>query len=185
MTDSPQTQAEPRAVLAAGALALALGVIFTVVFVLPAEYGVDLTGLGDRLGLTALAAPPGDLRESGLAENPPVPGRARIETVIELAPGEGREFKVRMEGGVKASYRWMASAPLHFDHHGEPAGDSSGYYESYALGDSAAVQGKFTALFSGTHGWYWRNDGGEPVRVEVLIVGAVRAIDTATATSLP
>ncbi|MEL7045956.1 MAG: hypothetical protein AAGL66_13170, partial [Pseudomonadota bacterium] len=60
---------------------------------------------------------------------------------------------------------------------GEPAGDTSGYFESYALGNSDAVEGKFTALFDGTHGWYWRNDTAAAVEIDVIVAGAFELAD--------
>jgi hypothetical protein len=44
--------------------------------------------------------------------------------------------------------------PLYFDLHGEPQGDTTGYFESYAIATLRAMKGSFTSPFSGSHGWY-------------------------------
>ena len=53
MSDNPKPSR--RALLRSTAAALAAAALATVLFVLPAEYGVDPTGLGAKLGLTRLA----------------------------------------------------------------------------------------------------------------------------------
>lgn len=161
-------------VLRTTALGVTVGVVVAVCAVLPAEFGIDPTGLGRAFGLMKLSearpldaapvTPVGDGAVSGAVMN-------RTNRDLSLEPGQGVEFKVLMEEGAVASFRWIASGRVHFDHHGEPAGDTSGYFESYALGDGEALEGKFTALFTGTHGWYWRNDSDDPVEISVLVAG--------------
>ncbi len=160
-----------RQVLRASAIALILGSAIAVAAVLPAEYGVDPTGIGQAMGLLQLSREPeAPAAESAVAAT--ASGNSRANTTLTLESGEGTEFKLRMLEGERASFRWIASNIVHFDMHGEPAGDTSGYYESYSLGNSDAVEGKFTALFDGTHGWYWRNDTGEAVQIDVIVAGA-------------
>ena len=159
-----------RQVLHASAIALILGSAIAVAAVLPAEYGVDPTGIGQALGLLQLSQEPeAPAAESEVASTGS--GSSRSNTTVTLESGEGTEFKLRMLEGERASFRWIASDIVHFDMHGEPAGDTSGYYESYSLGNSDAVEGKFTALFDGTHGWYWRNDTAEAVQIDVVVAG--------------
>jgi hypothetical protein len=56
-TSNPQADKGPsRATIAKGAVWTFIGAaVVTVLFVLPAEYGVDPTGLGEKIGLTRLA----------------------------------------------------------------------------------------------------------------------------------
>ncbi|MEO1078978.1 MAG: hypothetical protein AAFY29_05430 [Pseudomonadota bacterium] len=163
-------------VLRASTIALVLGSAVAVAAVLPAEYGVDPTGIGGALGLLQLS----QVTETPAAESE-VPatgsGSTRANSTITLESGEGTEFKLRMVEGARTSFRWIASDIVHFDMHGEPAGDTSGYFESYALGNSDAVEGKFTALFDGTHGWYWRNDTTAAVQIDVIVAGAFELAD--------
>src|SRR3712207_4247525 len=62
--------------------------------------------------------------------------------------------------------------PVKVDMHGErpTAGEDefSSYWEEREL---SSAQGSFTAPFTGTHGWYWRNKGETPVRVKVRTTG--------------
>lgn len=52
---SPADAASRRSLLKATAASAAVAAALLVTVVLPAEYGIDPTGIGDRLGLTALA----------------------------------------------------------------------------------------------------------------------------------
>ena len=58
-----------------------------------------------------------------------------------------------------------------FDFHGEPGGFHSAGYKSYHRNISDSDQGKLTAPFEGTHGWYLRNDTSSPVTVNLQIEG--------------
>ncbi|MEO0421181.1 MAG: hypothetical protein AAF184_02525 [Pseudomonadota bacterium] len=161
----------PRNALGALAAALVLGVTIVLTAVLPAEYGVDPTGIGQRLGLLQLAGPaPAAAAEAG-DEPPAVAASAPGSHVVTLAPDEGIEYKLIMTSGQRLEYRWIASAVVHVDLHGEPEGDTTGYYESYAVSNAREMQGKFSALFDGTHGWYWRNDGEEAVTIDLSFGG--------------
>ena len=169
----------PWGVMRAAAVGLSLGLGVAVIAVLPAEYGIDPTGLGKSLGLLKLSGvslpdAEGDVvaAEATLAKTP-TKGASRRTHELVLAPGDGAEFKVLMNEGAQAGFRWTASGVVHFDQHGEPDGDTTGYFESYALGEADGIEGKFTALFTGTHGWYWRNDSAVPITVELLIAGDI------------
>lgn len=163
---------ERRRVFYASLAALGLGSLVAIAAVLPAEYGIDPTGLGKAMGLLQLSSADQQTDAAPApADRKPGGGSARADKTLVLAPGKGVEFKLQMLQGDQAAFRWRASAVVHFDQHGEPAGDTSGYYESYAVGNADAVQGKFTALFDGSHGWYWRNDQAEPVTIDLSVAG--------------
>ena len=147
--------------------------VLLVTVILPAEYGLDVTGAGAKLGLTQLSQA---TQDAGALASDPLPSSApnptKIVEQINLGPGEGIEFKVQMAQHAKARYQWMAfGAPLHFDHHGEPEGDTSGFFESYAIGESVAMEGHFTTPFAGTHGWYWENRSDSEVTVQLVVEG--------------
>jgi hypothetical protein len=170
-------------VLAATVGAVVAGSLIVLVAVLPAEYGIDPTGVGKQLGLLQLAPD----TAAGLQESRPLQAdRGPAATgrpassgdaeksgthEIALAPGMGIEFKLEMQQGQRLAYRWLANGIVHTDLHGEPAGDTSGYYESYVVTDTTGAEGRFTALFDGVHGWYWRNDGDAPVVVDLRFRG--------------
>jgi len=168
-----------RRVLRASFFALVLGSAIAIAAVLPAEYGLDPTGIGAALGLLPLSEP--------VAAQQPAPVEAtaargsessRLSTRLTLMPGDGVEYKLRVEEDDRVAYRWLASGVLHFDLHGEPAGGPDGYYESYAVGNGDGVEGRFTALFTGTHGWYWRNDSAEAIDIDLTVAGRFTGIAT-------
>jgi len=166
------SQAKPP-VISSFITALALGSLIAVTVVLPAEYNVDPTGLGATLGLMQLSADSSAPASTEMAPAPDAaPGINRITVKPTLAAGEGMEYKLRVREGEVVSYRWIATDRIHYDMHGEPLGDTSGYYETYALGTADGVEGKFTALFAGTHGWYWRNDSDAAVEIELIAAGS-------------
>ena len=166
----PLLPSQPR-ILAATAVALAVGVALLVVAVLPAEYGIDPLGTGRMLGLTALA---------GVSETPEPPSAATVSAPasfqqdvykIELRPFEGVEYKYRLEAGGSLVYSWEASAPVKFEFHGEPDGAPSKYFDSYAKGQGAGAKGGFTAEQPGIHGWFWENLEATRVTITLRTAG--------------
>lgn len=80
------------------------------------------------------------------------------EVSLTLKPGEGREIKLEMRKGTVATYEWSASAPVNHDTHGETYNAAQGDFHSYSKGRQVkGDKGELTALFDGTHGWFWRN----------------------------
>lgn len=147
-----------------------------VVFILPAEYNIDPTGLGGKLGLTVLAASElGEPVDSARAEAASESSEQLIE--ITVPAGKGIEYKFFMAQYEKLTYEWLTNGDaLYFDLHGEPEGDTTGYFESYAIATLAEMQGSFTAPFSGSHGWYWKNTSGEPVDIQLIVKGQYKVI---------
>ncbi|ABV36540.1 conserved hypothetical protein [Shewanella sediminis HAW-EB3] len=187
-------------------------VIAAVVFVtaiLPAEYNIDPTGIGQMSGLTSLAqaasvsAEPaistdtiskistGTVQkeetviafEQGatLANAPSVaeiaqmrqtPG-VRSDTVkIDIPAGKGLEYKLLMDEFVHLEYEWSTGGEaLYFDFHGEPKGDTTGYFESFSITTSDKMKGSLTTPFAGSHGWYWKNKTSSPITVTLSTKG--------------
>ena len=74
-------------------------------------------------------------------------------------------------------HEWSSNEiELYFAFHGEPAGDTTGYFESYTVGTAASIRGTFTALFEGSHGWYWENKTQLPIVVELNTQGTYDVI---------
>ncbi len=139
-----------------------------VTFILPAEYNVDPTGLGEQLGLTTLAQTA--IKSAPLVNNETKQATDSIEVVVPA--GRGVEYKFSMEQFNKMEYEWSTDGePLYFDLHGEPKGDTTGYFESYAIATLKTMKGSFTAPFAGSHGWYWRNKSNKPVIVKLTTKG--------------
>jgi hypothetical protein len=167
---------EKIAVAAGFALLIAAALLLTVV--LPAEYGLDPFGTGERLGLLALAeaetaGAPAAIVSSGPSKvaNP----RAGVYKVdsrqFQLASGEGMEFKYHIENGGGLVYTWTATGRLEFEFHGEPDGAAAGVYESYELSSGERGAGSLTAPFTGVHGWYWENKTPNPVTIALTSAG--------------
>lgn len=185
------------------AVAAVAAAAILVTVVLPAEYGIDPTGIGRPLGLTEMgelkmqlaaeaeadrvppAATPGPrsslpgaifaalfIRSAVAQTAPPATASRTDETTITLRPNEGLEVKLDMRRGARASYGWTATGPVNFDLHGEPPNPGRNAAQSYRNGrGSSGEQGEFTAIFDGTHGWFWRNRSGRDVSVTLRTTG--------------
>jgi hypothetical protein len=174
--------AKQRLAVAAGAALLGAGLIL-VMFILPAEYGVDPLGTGALLGLTELGATAQQVEalESSAATNTAqaatiVVGQEspfKSETVdFPIAPGQGMEYKYRLDKGESLLYSWKATGPVNVEFHAEPDGAPRGYAQTYEKTDrQTASSGTLTAPFPGIHGWYWENTTDQPVTVTLTSAG--------------
>jgi hypothetical protein len=163
-------------VLAATCVALVVAAIVLVVAVLPAEFGIDPLGTGQRLGLTGLAS----VEEAeGLTVlqgvNTSQPDAYKVDTIeIRLRPGKSVEYKYHLESGRGMLYSWKASGNVIYDFHGQPDGKPAEDSRSYDLreqADRSQASGAFTAPFTGVHGWYFENPGGSDVQVTLTSAG--------------
>ena len=161
---------------------ICIAALLLVTTVLPAEYGIDPTGLGKALGLMQLneATPEtaAELSTEPAANNLQASDvesenllkaatELRSDTLkIPLMPGQGAEIKSRMMPGNHFVFTWQVEGGrVSFDMHGERP-NSGGAFTSFWLGDDTQQSsGAFTAPFEGTHGWYWENKGDTPVTV--------------------
>lgn len=173
---------------ATGGAAIAAAAILTF-FVLPAEYGIDPTGVGTALGLTGMvsgevseAAPAQESSAAVPAADVAIPTKATIsktadwrqdEMTITLAPHSGQEVKAHMVKGDSFVFQWKATGgPVKAEMHGEKLNATDGSFTDYWKDlEITSGQGDFTAPFDGTHGWYFRNKGEVPVKVTVKTVG--------------
>lgn len=159
-----------KAVVFAGLLAMVT--LFTAI--LPAEYGIDPTGIGKALGLMPLASAPVSVNE---VQTSPELAHQEHNVSITVPAGKGLEYKLYVVKGDSIRYAWEAAdEELFFDFHGEPEGDATGYFESYTVSTADKVRGSFTASFNGSHGWYWKNESLFPVIVTLKIEGRYTVI---------
>ena len=183
---SPSRSSLAKATCGAAAAAAAI----LTLFVLPAEYGIDPTGIGTALGLTGMVS--GEAKQvAPPAQSPvatgtlPTPTRDAIaratpwrqdEQTITLAPHSGREVKAHMSRGDSFVFQWKASGgPVKAEMHGEKLNATDGSFTDYWKElEMTGGQGNFTAPFDGTHGWYFRNKGEATVTVTVRTVGFYR-----------
>lgn len=171
-------------------IALLVAAVILVIAVLPAEYGIDPTGIGSGLGLVELN---NDDAQSGItltdaATAPAAPGKAVVTRVagafrieersIVLSAYEGVELKAVMDTGQSFVFSWATdSSDLYVDMHGEPHGATDGEFTSYwKEKQQSSGQGTFTAQFDGTHGWYWQNMSEKDVTITVQISGFYKDI---------
>jgi len=178
--------------------AIAFSAIILVTAVLPAEYGIDPTGVGTVLGLTKMgeikvslaqeataemvtakalkteakevAAPLAELFESAVGTS--VQKSVKSDSItLSLQPDQGREVKVKMEKGGKVSYKWKTSnGRANFDIHGDSAKHNINYF-NYSKGSSESNEGVLEAAFDGKHGWFWRNRTGKPMTITLEVKG--------------
>lgn len=168
----------------AAAIASVIAAVVLTVAILPAEYGVDPTGIGGALGLTVLHDAGGEEKSP---EETPAPVATPSGTIaasqtaafrsdrrqVTLPPGKGLEIKTRLEKGAALMYSWKTDgAVVNHDFHGEPAGATGDEFESFIKERGVAEsRGVLIAPFTGTHGWFWGNRTDAPVVVTLEASG--------------
>ena len=188
-TPLPSDLPTSRQLLRSTLLAALSATVLLIAVVLPAEYGIDPTGIGRVLRLTEM----GEIKQQLAAEaeadaatptaavapapaaiaTPQAPAPVvdaeqaapwRDEMRVTLTPGEGAEIKLRMREGDKAEFSWVVEGgAVNFDTHGDGGGRSISYEKGRGV---PADEGALVAAFTGNHGWYWRNRG----RADVTLV---------------
>ncbi|PQJ55304.1 hypothetical protein [Psychrosphaera saromensis] len=153
-------------------LSLLFAAVTLVTIILPAEYNIDPTGIGHRLGLTVFHDVKAEVNAQA-SSGSTADSKEEFETIeVNVPAGRGVEYKFVMTQYQKLEYEWMTdSTALYFDLHGEPEGDTTGYFESYAIATLDEMKGSFTAPFAGSHGWYWKNTSDVSVKVQLIVKG--------------
>jgi len=176
------TEVRHRIAVAAGAALLVAGLLL-VMFILPAEFAVDPLGIGAKVGLLplgvvgqqvqALESTKGAGATAGQAIIVAQEKPFQQETVdFTLAPGEGIEYKYRLDKGEALLYSWKSTAPVDYELHAEPDGAPRGYAQSYEkIPQRSGASGTLTAPFPGIHGWYWENKTSQEVTVTLTASG--------------
>ena len=185
-------------------LAAVLGAaIILVAVVLPAEYGIDITGFGELTGLTRLAdSTPaveiadilggnealGDVEIPDVGEPTPLPNPnvfqderqpARSETLqIAIPPAGETEIKTRLREGKVIVYSWeVDSGDVYVDYHGHNPAFGVDFFVRYKEQErGTGNSGSLTAPFAGEHGWYWINQNQFPVVITLTVTGFYDAI---------
>ncbi len=196
---------------------VAIAILVTIV--LPAEYGVDPTGIGNLLGLkemgevkvallneekeskekeeklkaeleqntgTELALVEQKDPELVETENT-VEGQVRGEKITEdsvkkesidvtIPPNGSAEIKLVMGKNDTVTYTWKTNGGgLNYNMHGESKGNTQSY--EYSKGTSENNdEGEFTAVFDGTHGWFFRNREKNNVTVNISVEGGFASL---------
>jgi len=180
------------------AVAIAGAAVVLVAFVLPAEYGIDPTGIGGALGLKEMRAPARTLQVKDVIggnaaykevpipdfgqpiplPNPavfqPHPAEAKTQTVtIELKPGEETEYKAVMREAQVILYSWKVDqGKVYVDFHGhEPDAPGNAFVRYEELQEGSESHGSLVAPFAGEHGWFWQNYNEFPVTISLTFSG--------------
>ena len=158
-------------IIKASITALVVALVIFVTIILPAEYNIDPTRVGKSLGLTVLAgeAPVDSVKTVNKEQSS---GYQDNQTTVTVPPNKGVEYKFKIVQYGNITYEWTTNGePLYFDFHGEPKGDTTGYFESYAIATASEMKGSMTVPFEGAHGWYWKNNSNKDVTVTLKTQG--------------
>lgn len=183
MSRRPNDQTRPRKLLPQVAAGVAGAAVIAVLFVLPAETGIDLTGLGKAAGLTALSQPAGNAEvQRGAARQGQVLSLSNVPLktdrwTMELAPFKSVEFKYTLGQGSAMLFDWHSTGELYYYMHAHPFKGGTKLTEAYSEGDGTQQRGSYVAPFSGIHGWYWQNRSPDTV---ILTLDATGAFTTST-----
>ncbi|AUD78825.1 MULTISPECIES: hypothetical protein [Kangiella] len=166
-----------KSLLKATIIALVISAIALVTIILPSEYNIDPTGIGEKLGLTVLSQSQTEENSETMTEQSSDTNAQSKVIEVTVPAGRGIEYKFDMEKYSKLKYEWMTDGQsLYFDLHGEPEGDTTGYFESYVIATNAEMKGSFTAPFAGSHGWYWKNNSDQDVAIQLIVEGEFEVI---------
>jgi hypothetical protein len=198
---SPDWQAPSgRRIALSVALAAVVAAVVLVVAVLPAEYGIDPTGMGRVLGLDALNAPASRtievrdviggnerVREVEIpAFNEPVPLPNPAVHQVEDRPIQTRtmtitldvddetEIKTVLRASKVIEYTWKTDGGLVYcDMHGHDPAAGQDFFVRYREDQEGATEatGSLVAPFDGEHGWYWLNIHDGPVTITLTVTG--------------
>lgn len=154
--------------------ALFVAGVVLLLFVLPAEYGIDPTKFGQVTGISQLSDPGYGLELEGtgsIHRSEPAPPR-NDTVVIRLDALADNEYKLHLLANQSLLYSWTASGPVDYDFHGEPDEPATpGEFASYEARQDVGRDGSFQAPFTGRHGWYFRNVGDQPVDITLRTWG--------------
>lgn len=200
---SPYERHPPGLASLARALLIALSVAaaLLVLVILPAEYSIDPTGFGARIGLLGISAaePAATEQMASLPaatatpfydQDTPAPlaepevhqakdAAYRSETIeIHMAADEQLEFKVVMDQDQTVLYSWeLDQGDIYYDMHAEVESGPPGYWVRYEEGDGrTGAHGSLVAPFTGKHGWYFLNYNEFPVTIRLQLSGYYREV---------
>ncbi|NOX43623.1 MAG: HupE/UreJ family protein [Gammaproteobacteria bacterium] len=114
---------------------------------------------------------------SEISENLPQPDWKDTIT-ITIPAKDDKEYKLQLAKDAILEYQWKTDgAELFFDFHGEPKGDTSGFFKTYKKSTDSQASGSLITPFEGTHGWYWKNKTESPVIITLKAKGDYKRLD--------
>jgi len=190
----------PPRLWASVALAAAIAALLLLLVVLPAEYGIDVTGFGKAVGLTRMATPPAKIvkltdvvggnekiREVAVpdaGQPTPLPNPAVFQDEaappltrtlqITIPAGKETEVKVKMHMSKVVAFSWQVgnNDKVYSDYHGHDPSFGAEFFVRYKEDqESNSGNGTLTAPFDGEHGWFWLNINDHPVTLLLTVTG--------------
>ncbi|MBC8319064.1 MAG: transmembrane anchor protein [Desulfobulbaceae bacterium] len=185
-------------------IAITLAAIILVTVVLPSEYGIDPTGIGNQLGLSKMGEIKVSLAQEAEANTATVESKktandnsaelvsASVEKTaitqqsssvrndkitISLFPNQGKEVKLKMNKGEQVKYVWWTDqGRANFDVHADSIKHQIDYH-GYEKGSTDRKEGDLEAAFDGKHGWFWRNRTSKTMTITLEVEGAYSEIN--------
>lgn len=170
-------------------IAIIAAAVILITLVLPAEFGIDPTGIGQLTGLkrmgeikTSLAkeleeSEPRPINDGIFAAEPTPtdPASPRTDELsVTLAPDKSTEIKITMTKGTTVDFTWSTNAGQAFyDLH---ADSKEVNYHTYEKGTESTKSGTLEAAFDGNHGWYWKNRTPNPITITLKATGQYQDI---------
>ena len=180
------------------ALAAVVAAVVLVLFVLPAEYGIDVTGVGKTLGLTNLATStrtieitditggnetisqvevpdtgdPVPLPNPAVYQDEAMPPQTRTMQIV-IPPNGETEVKAKMQAGKVIVFSWQTDqGDVYVDYHGHDPSFGPDFFVRYKeQQEGTGNSGSLTAPFAGEHGWFWLNYNEFPVTITLTVTG--------------
>jgi len=179
--------------------AIIVAILLLLTVVLPAQYGIDPTGIGRLTGLTSLSnagmqtfeitdviggnevVRTVEIPDAG--EPTPLPNPAVFQQSataahtdileIPIGPFEETEVKVVMNAGKMIMFSWETSeGDIYSDYHGHDPELGSEFWVRYREQmEGSGGEGSLVAPFGGEHGWYWVNYNEYPIVVTLTVSG--------------
>ena len=185
--------------LKATLVSIVAAAIVLIIVVLPAEYGIDPTGIGEATGLTQINNDAVVIIEitdiiggnevmreveiPGFGEPTPLPNPTVFQDQAEvpetrtmevMIPSDREtEVKLYLEEGKVAVYSWSVDqGDVYVDFHGHDPSFGPDFFVRYKeQQEGTGGSGSLTAPFSGEHGWYWLNYNEFDVVVTLTVTG--------------
>ena len=185
-TEITQPLPSPEKLIKAIVFALIVAGVILIAIVLPAEYGIDPTRIGSKLGLTALSATQSSVKVVSPVNETVEPGQQLLtsavvisevpfqskEMSITLAADEGTEIKALMKKGEQFVFSWTTDGgKVNVDMHGEKPNAGEEFTSYWIDEKQSSANGTFVAPFDGSHGWYWHNRTDKPVTIKLKVSG--------------
>lgn len=195
--DLPSTQKLVKSTIFAAVVAAVL----LITTVLPAEYGIDPTGIGNAIGLKKMGEIKVSLEQEVVADKAkgvqlldqqpsvqeqqivtrPVavkqaisePEKSVIQDTISvtLKPNQGAEVKTKMRKGETLKYKWSTDGGRANFDVHADSKKLNINYHNYEKGSRQTKEGSITAAFDGSHGWFWRNRTSKTLTVALQVSG--------------